>query len=335
MPERIFEGAEGILTSEHSRLLLIGNPTSTGGTFYNSFREPGWHTIAISAFDTPNFTAYDITQEDIAKGIWEQKITGPLPNPKLITPAWVADKYRRWGPTHPAYESRILGQFASQGDRAIIPLAWIEAAMARWEDTPEGEPTELGVDPARYGDDDSVIATRKGHKVLPLQVFSKQGTMETTGYIVQSRRDYEASLIKVDVIGLGAGIVDRLLELGMPVVGINVAEQPIDTERFNNKRSELWWNLRELLDPDKRINPEPIALPPDDELLADLSGAQYEVNSKGQTVSEPKEKMKKRIGRSPDRADATILVFAPVACGSDWEPTTDAVTSGSGYDGPF
>ncbi len=312
VPEDIFEAVDGVLTSSHARLLLLGNPTSIGGTFYNAFRTPGWKTIAISAFDTPNLAAFGITEEDIAQGTWEAKITGPLPNPKLVTPEWVADKYVKWGPTSPAYQARVKGEFPAEAEDTLIPLAWIEAAMARWEDAPEGEPVEIGVDVARFGNDKSCFATRRGRKVLPLKVYAKQDTMETAGRAIEERRGAGASKIKVDVIGLGAGVVDRIKEQGHPVFGINVAESPVDKERFADLRSELWWNLRELLDPNLKVNPEPVALPPDDELLADLSGIKYKITSGGQIQVERKEDMKKRLGRSPDRADAVVLAFAPV-----------------------
>lgn len=312
VPEDIFEAIEGVLTSEHARLLLLGNPTLIGGTFYNAFRTPGWRTIVISAFDTPNFTAFGITEDDIALGAWDQKIKGPLPNPKLITPAWVADKYEKWGPSSPAYQARVLGQFPSEGEDTLIPLAWIEAAMARWEDAEEGEPVELGVDVARFGNDKTVIATRCGCKVLPLKVYAKQDTMETAGATLSEQRTTGATMVKVDVIGLGSGVVDRLREQDCPVTGVNVSEAAVDIEHFANRRSELWWNLRELLNPNPKANPEPVALPPDDELLADLSGVKYKITSRGQIEVEKKEDMKKRLGRSPDRADAVVLAFAPL-----------------------
>lgn len=311
VPEEIFEAVEGVLTSENARLLLLGNPTALSGTFYNAFRSVGWHTISISAFDTPNFAAFGITEEDIASGAWENKITGPLPNPKLITPAWVADKYQRWGPNSPAYDARVRGQFPTQGDDTLIPLAWIEAAMERWEDAEEGEPVEMGVDVARFGSDKTVLAIRRGRRVLPLIEYSKQDTMETAGHVVVAQRETGASSVKIDVIGVGAGVYDRTKELRLPVVAINVAEVAKEPERFVNLRSELWWNLRELLDPNPKLNSDPIALPPDDELLADLSDIKYKIDSRGRIVVESKEDMKKRLGRSPDRGDAVVLAFAP------------------------
>jgi len=307
VPEDIFLAVDGVLTSAHARLLLLGNPTSLSGTFYNAFRGTGWNTIAISAFDTPNFTEFGITEDDVASDAWESKITGPLPNPKLITPAWVADKYLRWGPDSPAYQARAKGQFPTEADDTLIPLAWIEAAMER--EVNKLTPVRIGNDVARFGSDKTVICTRKGLKVLPLKVYAKKDTMETAGLAIAEQKHYNAEHILVDVIGQGAGVVDRLKEQGYPVVAINVAESATDPERFADLRSEMWWNLRYLLDPNPKGNPNPIALPKDDELLGDLSGIKYKYTSKGQIRVESKDEMKKRIKRSPDRGDAVVLAF--------------------------
>lgn len=310
VPEDIFEAIEGVLTSGNARLLLLGNPTNTSGTFYKAFKGDGWNTISISAFDTPNFTEFGVTEDDIADGTWESKITNVLPNPKLITPEWVADKYKRWGPESPAYQARVKGQFPEQGDDTLIPLSWIEAAMERWHEMEPGKPSELGVDVARFGNDKSVIAARHGAKVVEITDYSKQDTMETAGKVIVAKRRHNPNAIKVDVIGLGSGVVDRLNEQGVVVSGINVAESPNDPEQFNNLRSEVWWNLRERLDPNPANNPEPIGLPPNDDLLTDLSGIKYRINSRGQIVVESKEEMKKRLGHSPDYGDAVALAFA-------------------------
>jgi len=311
VPEDIFEAIEGVLTSEHSRLLLLGNPTSIGGTFHKAFRGAGYHTIHIGAFDTPNFTAFGITPEDFPGNSWEEKITGRLPNPKLITPEWAYDKFLKWGPDSPAYQARVLGNFPEAGGDTLIPLAWVEAAQARWLDDEPGEPVEIGCDVARFGQDATVIATRRGRRVDPLLVHSQKDTMETAGLIMAAYRETGASTVKVDEIGIGAGVVDRLRELKCPAVGVNVASAPVEPERFTNLRTELWWNLRELLNPNPRANPNPIALPPDDQLLADLTNVKYRITSKGQTQLESKEEIKKRLGRSPDRGDAVVLAFAP------------------------
>lgn len=311
VPEDIFEAIEGVLTSEHSRLLLLGNPTAIGGTFHRAFRGAGYRTIHIGAFDTPNFTAFGITEQDFRDNAWEARITGSLPNPKLITPSWAYDKFMTWGPESPAYQARVLGNFPAAGDDTLIPIAWVEAAMERWADAAPGEPVEIGCDVARYGSDDTVIAIRRGRRVEPLLAYSQKDTMETAGLVRAAHREARAAEVKVDVIGIGAGVVDRLKEQQCPVTGINVAEAAREPERFRNLRSELWWSLREMLDPNPRMNPGPIALPPDDALLADLTNIKYRINSRGQVEAESKDEIKKRLGRSPDRGDAVVLAFAP------------------------
>lgn len=311
VPEDIHEAVEGVLTSEHTRLLLLGNPTSVGGTFHKAFKSPRYRAIHISAFDTPNFTAFGITEQDFRDNTWEAKLTGPLPNPKLITPAWGYDKFVKWGPDSVAYQARVAGNFPEGADDTLIPLAWVEAAQARWLDAEPGEPVEIGCDVARYGSDETVIAIRRGIRVEPLLVYAQKDTMETAGLVKAAHVETGATAIKVDEIGIGAGVVDRLKELKCPATGVNVATAAAEPERFTNLRAELWWNLRELLDPNPRVNPNPIALPPDDQLLADLTNVKYKIDSRGRIQLESKEEIKKRLGRSPDRGDAVVLAYAP------------------------
>ena len=301
----IFEAVEGILTSSGARLLLIGNPTSIGTPFYDAFMKPGFKTFHISAFDTPNFTHSGITQEDISSGAWKDKVK-EIPYPKLITPQWVADRYISWGEESAPYQVRIMGNFPQQGEDTLIPLVWIELAMERWNDTPEGDFYKLGVDVAAYGMDKTVIAERRGSKVMPLNVYSQKNTRETAGLVINIARENKIRNISVDEIGVGRGVVDSLEEEGFENVGVNVAEKSRDSERFHNLRAELWWNFREKLDPEK----EPIALPPDDELLSELAAVKYKIDARGAIQIESKDDMKKRLGHSPDRADAVVLAFA-------------------------
>ena len=298
--KEIFEAIEGILTSSGARLLLIGNPTSIGGAFYDAFMRPGYKTFHVSAYDTPNFTTAGITPEDIAQDTWQDKVK-EIPYPRLITPQWVSARYKTWGEGSYPYQVRVMGNFPQQGEDTLIPLLWIELAMERWEDQAEGEP-----DVAAYGSDKTVIAERRGGKVMPLKVYSQKNTRETAGLVISIARDAGTAKIAVDEIGIGRGVVDSLEEEGYENVGVNVAERSTDPERYANKRAELWWKLRELLDPDK----EPVALPPDDELLSELASVKYKLTARGAIQIESKDEMRKRLGHSPDRADAVVLAFA-------------------------
>lgn len=302
----IYEAIEGILTSSGARLLLIGNPTAIGTPFYDAFvKNIGYKTFHVSAFDTPNFTAYGITPEDIASDTWQKKVK-EIPYPRLITPQWVSDRYKAWGELSAPYQVRVMGNFPQQGEDTLIPLLWIELAMERWDETPEDKPVQLGVDVAAFGSDKTVIAVRKGKKLSALNVYSQKNTRETAGLVLQFARENDTRKIAVDEIGVGRGVVDSLEEDGYYGVGVNVAERSRDPERYHNLRAELWYSFREMLDPDK----EPIALPPDDELLSELASVKYKVDSRGAIQIESKEDMKKRLGHSPDRADAAVLAFS-------------------------
>lgn len=286
--QRIFEAAEGFLTSPGARLLLIGNPTQLAGEFYTSFRSLLYHKIHISAFDSPNLKA------------------GKVVRPYLVTPEWVEEKRIQWGEESPMWHSRVLGEFPEQGDDTLIPLAWIEAAQRRWNETEPGESAELGVDVARYGSDSTVIMLRRGDRAEIVKRLHGQDTMQVAGAVIDALRSTEAETAKVDVVGLGAGVVDRMKEQRYPVQEMNAGEAARDKERFVNRRAEWYWALRE------RFQSGEIAIPPDDELASQLASLKYKFDSRGRIQIESKEDMRKRGLPSPDKADALMLAFADV-----------------------
>ncbi|KPJ59095.1 MAG: hypothetical protein AMJ46_12575 [Latescibacteria bacterium DG_63] len=303
--QEIYLAIDGVLTSSNAKKLEIGNPTDVLTPFGESFKTPGIHKIEVSAFDTLNFTTFGITKEDIANDTWQQKITGELPYPQLVTPDWVATRYKRWGPESPFYLSRVLGEFPSSSPDALIPLSWIEQAQQR--ELKPGEPVELGVDVARSGTDKSVIAERRGSVVRVRGDYAKLDTMATTGHTLQALKETGAERAKIDVVGIGAGVVDRGKELKQPFVGANAGAKARDPERFVNARAEWFWGLRE------RFERGDIDLDPADEDLAhELAMLRWKPDSQGRVAIEAKEDMKKRLGRSPDRADAVAIAFADV-----------------------
>jgi len=304
--DQIFEGIDGVLTSEHSRLLIIGNPTSTTGRFANSFSTPGIEKITISAFDTPNFTTFGVTEPDILDGTWKEMVGGQeMPFPYLVTPQWVAKRLERWGRDSPLYQARVLGQIPTIGDDTLIPLSWIEAATDRWDPQAHtGTPSVLGVDVARYGSDETVIVHRAGQSAKIVETIPLSDTMQTTGAVRRIIRDTSASRAAIDAVGVGAGVYDRLHELGDPADEMQSGAAAQDPERYANARAEWWWGLRE------RFETGEIALEPDEDLTAQLSSIKYRTTSRGQVLIESKDDMKKRGLRSPDRADALMLAYA-------------------------
>ncbi|MHC4621923.1 MAG: hypothetical protein ACYTEQ_29645 [Planctomycetota bacterium] len=304
----IYVSIESVLSSENARRLEIGNPTDPLSEFAKSFVDSSVHKITITAFDTPNFTMFGITQADIDSGNWEAKIGNqPLPMPKLVTPAWVARMAAKWGTESALYKSRVWAEFPSESPDSLIPLSWIERSVGL--SSKVKTPIELGVDVAREGDDHTVIVLREGDYARIVHRSQGHDLMTTVGHCVRLRRQYRATAIKVDVIGVGGGVVDRLHELGEPVIGANVSWASPMPLTYANARSEWLWDLR------CRFDSESIVIHQDsvDEFSAELISFRWKPDSKGRISIESKPLMKKRLkGRSPDCADALALAFANV-----------------------
>jgi phage terminase large subunit len=199
----------------------------------------------------------------------------------------------------------VLGQFPDRSDDSLIPLSWVERARERTL-VPEEEAV-LGVDVARRGSSETVIMLRRG--VVARCVWARVGedTMRTTGEVIKALRTHWARVAKVDDVGVGGGVVDRLREQGHPAVGLNGGRRPRDRRRFVNARAEWYWGLRE------RFEHGEIDIDPEDEVLAEqLCSIRYGVDSAGRIQIESKEDMRARGIASPDRADALALAFAEV-----------------------
>lgn len=303
---QIYDGIKGILSNEHARGLYIGNPTNPDGYFGHSFRRGGQGKFNISALDTPNFTAFGITLDDIANNTWQDKITGELPAPKLVTPQWLADAYHDqrpgWGPQGPLFIAKGLGRFPEGSPDALIQLSWLNRCESRR--SKKKKPIQLALDVARYGDDENVLALRTGDSVKVLRTWSGINTMATTGRAAKAMDETKAECIKVDTVGVGGGVADRLIELGYPVVEMGAGESADDGEQYANKRSEWFGDLSVMLEHAK------ISIDHDPELRAQLTGLKRDFDSSGRMVLESKKKAKARGVPSPDRADAIAMVMS-------------------------
>ena len=317
--EEIFEAAEGTVSSANARTLLIGNPTAVGGTFYKSFKpNSGYHNIHISAFDTPNFTSFNIQLKDIQDGSWEEKIGNKeMPRPYLVTPYWVADKIQKWGEGTPMWDSRVLGKVPEEGEDTLIPLKYIEQAIERGFDYKinDEDPENIGADIARMGGDKIVFIYRKGGLVLAIRVFKKMELMETSDRLMMFALDHPNASVSIDAVGVGAGVADRLPQLidPMRVVPVNVGESPRDKELFANLRAELYWGLRQrFIDGDIAFDPNMEGKEYLEELAGQLSSIKFKFTPRQQIIIESKEDMKKRGLSSPDLADGLVLGYGVV-----------------------
>lgn len=289
IPQTLIDAIESITTNQYARILQIGNPYDPAGQFSRAcMPASGYNSIRIQAWDTPNFTDEDVPEEleDL-----------------LLSPEWVEDKRSKWGEGSPLWQSKIEAEFPEEGEDTLIPLSRIRRAMERTLE--ESEPIELGVDVARYGSDKSSIYYRGGSVVREVITFGKASTMITVGKVHEAIAATDATIAKIDVIGIGAGVYDRLEEQGVPVSAVNVGEGADDSEQFKNLRAELYWGLRQRFE-DGDIDLDPA----DEDLAAELSGITWTTNSRGQILIESKDDMKKRGLPSPDRADAVMLAFA-------------------------
>jgi hypothetical protein len=198
----------------------------------------------------------------------------------------------------------------------VIPRAWVKAAMARWtSEPPESEkdkPLVVGTDVARGGDDKTLNAPRRGSWFDRLQKHPGRTTPDGQSVVaLLAILLANGGSSNLDVIGVGASAYDIAMDKSMDVRGINFANRSIATDKsgkltFINKRAECYWRFREALDPTEGEN---LALPPDAELEADLCAPRWSIQTNGIKI-ESKEDIVKRIGRSPDCADAVVLAKA-------------------------
>lgn len=288
VPPWLFDAVDTLATNDSARVLAIGNPDDPGSQFAKNC-EPGsgWNTIAISAFDTPNFTG-----ESIDPGLAAD----------LISPMWVDERKTRWGERSPLYTSKVLGQFPEVGDDTLISPAALVAARDR-SVKPRGAGV-YGYDIARMGSDESVGYRNQGGHIRRVYRRTKQSTMKTAAAIkLEVGRHKGAASAFIDVIGVGSGVYDRCAEWGLNVVPFGASDLAYNPVRFGNRRAEVFWEFKEDLE--RGV----IDLPPkgeDDDLYAQLGAIKWKLKN-GKIYIESKEEMKKRGLPSPDLADAAVM----------------------------
>ncbi|MBP9870403.1 MAG: hypothetical protein KBC53_02760 [Nitrosomonas sp.] len=177
----------------------------------------------------------------------------------------------------------------------------------------------IGVDPAIGNNDRCAITHRRGRKITDITTLRNYNTMELAGYVVSLIRQFNPSHVFIDCIGIGAGTVDRLHEMGFQhiVIGVNVARSAANKEKYGNLRAELWDEMKQWL-----MQPMGVQIPDDDDLHRDLASLGFKYNSSGKLYIESKKDAKDRGLPSPDLGDSTMLTFAygPTAGASNHMP---------------
>lgn len=293
----IMEAILGTLSGDENKLVMCGNPTRTSGTFYDSHHK-----------DRGDYRAHKVSSRDSRRT-----------NKKNIEML-----ERKYGRDSDVVRVRVDGEFPRAEPDTFIPLELAEAAAMREVylredgelDIPEAVPLEIGVDVARFGDDETVIVPRIGLMVPFIRTYTKKDTMETAGWIINLAKELMLKYgrprctVKIDDDGVGGGVTDRIREvvreegLYIDVIDCHNGGKADDPDHYDNWGTEAWARVRDLLQAGD------IQIPNDEDLIAQLSTRKYTVTSKGRIILESKKDMKKRGLRSPDRADALVLAFA-------------------------
>lgn len=279
--DAVFEVAEGALSTPGALIVMAGNPTRGSGYFHRAFTRD-------------------------RKRWWTRRVT--CQESALVARNYIAGMKASYGADSNVYRVRVLGEFPRADDDGVVPLELVESAVLR-DVEPVGTRPLWGVDVARYGDDATALAKRAGNVVPePVKTWRNKDTMQVVGLIKAewdgAPADERPAEILVDAIGIGAGVADRLCELGLPARGINVAEAPAARNRYLRLRDELWFQARDWL------AARDCRLAADEALAGELTGPRYTVESTGRLRVESKDEMKRRGLNSPDRADAFCLTFA-------------------------
>ena len=273
----IWEVAEGALTTPGATQIAFGNPTRNTGRFRECWRRfaERWLTYTV----------------DSRKA-------------KKTDKTYIGHLIEDYGEDSDYVRVRVLGEFPRQASSQFIPGDLVDEAMDRRMDAAEWEfaPKTLGVDVARFGDDETVLCRRQGNKVWPLQAYRGLDVMQVGKLVAQEIRAWKPDAVFVDAIGIGAGVVDYLRHTGHDVVEVIASARPADERTYLNLRAEMWGELKAAM--------PKLALPRDDRLFIDLTAPEYMFTAKLQIQLEKKDDMKKRGLDSPDRADALAMTFA-------------------------
>ena len=303
IPDQIWTVAAGFFTepTPHRFWVAFSNPRALAGYYYEIFngsRGDFWSTSQINALDVEGVD-HAIHREIIAENGEE------------------------------SYQAavEVRGEFWSQDDLQFINPKLVQDAFerTRWDD--ETAPIVIGVDPARYGSDSTCIAIRKGRDLLKVQRFNGQDTMETVGRIIDAIYTYNPAIVAVDQGGLGAGIVDRLMEQRFKQVkGVDFGWSARNGRAYANKRAEIWGLMKDWL--------ATASIPADKRIKSDLCGPQLKLDSTGRIGLEGKKEMRARGVSSPDAADAIALTFAHPVNGSRPDIPISRFRNAQNYGGP-
>lgn len=341
VPDEVFRGIDSCMSGGNARLLVMFNPRSERGAVYRMIRDGRANVVHLSAMDHPNVVTGDdvipgaVTREVIVRRTnqWCRPLVEgePVDAPgcfKLpdflvgqVAKSQGGEAYPPLAPGHykivePAYSYMVLGQYPAQGSNQLISKEWVARARSRWdayvaengETPPESTFGIMGLDVGEFGTDANVLCCRYGGFVEKLIPWSGVDTVVTGDRAASEFKKRHVGLVNVDATGVGAGVAPYMQKNGCTANPVKVASSPTQTTEqgeFQILRDQLWWACREWL----RTDPGAM-LPPDELLAEELQTPTYE-NVNGKIRVMKKSTMRELLKRSPDRADALCLTFAP------------------------
>lgn len=303
IPESLWYAIEALTTNEGCAVLAIGNPDDPTSHF-RKINEPGsgWEVIRISAFDSPNLTGEPVSER-----------LGRM----LISRQWAEEKAVEWGVDNPVYVSKVLGEFPTQDPTAVVRVE--DVAQCRMLDVPwspgELAPVVLGVD-VGGGGDLTVIRERRGPLAGREWTSRSDRPEELAPLVVHTIKETGATVVNVDSIGIGWGLVGELRNRAgrdhtATVNGVNVAEQASDPAKFANLRAEIWWTARQR---SATKQWDLSSMDNADTTVAELLEPRWRLDGRGRIIVESKDDIRERShGRSPDHADALLLAYHTAA----------------------
>lgn len=310
VPSSIWDSAESITTGEACRILAIGNPDDPASRFAEVCRDDsGWNVITVSAFDTPAFTGERVPHE-VSRN--------------LVARSWVEEKRLDWGEDSPLWSSRIEGQFPTQSNDQVIRASAL--AQCRLVELSDDGVVQLGVD-CGAGGDHSVIRERRGPVAGRVWRSQHADPKRLVREIVDAIDEAGATVVNIDGAGIGWGIVGWVKETltaldrrGVEVYGTNTGTAATRPSEFVNLKAEMWWDIGRRGSEDKAWDLRAI----DDRTAADLLTCKWALDTRGRVKVESKDDVRKRLGRSPDDADALLLAYhAPMKVTAVVKPARD------------
>lgn len=321
----IWEASEGLMTSANCKWLAISNSAISDGELANicmpdrRSRFGTWNILRVKASESPNVVA------------------GKNIIPGLVAHDWVKKREEAWGRDDPLYKIFVEAEFIPDSEMVVVPYKSIVAAFENRGEL--GEHIQVGLDVARMGTDSTVWTAISGSKVLEIKRLTGNTTMQVVGSTVefvrhlQQKYQLPVSAVKVDVIGLGAGVYDRLVELDeedvyIPAIAVNNAEMQtvIDRERYLNIRAEMAWMFRHRMEQGgvgfNDVCVEDYELK--DYVRGDIQAMRYQITSQGKIKIIAKEDLRKILGRSPDYWDSLVMAFETPSGGP---PSVEAINT--------